>query len=439
MAIPAPAWATELEEEWIESSPSPPHVPAELPVESLTKLTADSIRAKRGSLRALGHAAPRSLPLSRSNSAKIVSGHGEGRALSERSDNLPVEDVLSPTSYRSSSNPEEVPGTFVVKEGVEDDRGKALARKGRDMFGPSALEKMFQPPSPPALPQQAGTSSVQAVEPRRPSHAYAPTNPSRLSKSVTPSTASSITMSELPSRGHQENSAVLQEMVAADSTSSLIASAEEDSGERQSGPFSPPDHAGFPFTFEAPLSPSRQNDSPEPFGPLDNELSHSTVHHRPQHKTSPRTGLRLFRSTYDTYTREHLSALVDSIAIEPSPSPPSLPNAKNLRDWSPDASPSGSSEVSDLRSSKRMRMSPASPRRQDGGIRDWGAQGRAMLDRIRGTDVESGTSASRSRSQTPAGEEMQDGKLALERNLFADMLRRWADNRLRCCRPFPDD
>lgn len=153
------------------------------------------------------------------------------------------------------------------------------------------------------------------------------------------------------------------------------------------------------------------------------EPSHSTLNRRPQrgHGVSPirssRPGLRLFRSTYDTYTREHLSALVDSIAIEPSPSPP-VSDPRDPRDWSPsrslsDRSPSSSASRSgsgtmssggESRSSKRIRLSAPSPRR---GPRDWGAQGRAMMDRIRVRAEESTTSASRSRT---SGEDEHSGE-----------------------------
>ena len=403
-----PAWATELKEEWIETSPSPPHQAAALLTrENLHSTAVDSLRVKRGSLRALGHAAPRGLPTSRANSAKIISGHGEGRVLSERSSNITTEDVLSPPSSRSSSGAVgEVAGTFLVKEGVEDDRGKALAKKGRDMFGPTALEKMFQPPSPPDPPERPKASSNFPENTRRASNPYAPANPSRLSKSMTPSTASSITMSELPTK--LDISLAREDAVIQSRTSSLP---------QQDFSFiypAPEAQSSTATAYEAPLgtAPYPSDDQPVTI----NNISHSTLREQPGHarnrKSSSKAGstnpgLRLFRSTYDTYTREHLSALVDSIAIEPSPSPTSIPNTRDLREWSPSASISGSgeSESSDMRSSKRMRMSPSSPEQEDRGVRDWGAQGRAILERIRARKVESATSASVSRS-----DELEEGK-----------------------------
>ena len=399
-----PGWATELEEEWLETSPSPPPAVIALPApESPPPINPASIRAKRGSLRALGHAAARALPPSRSFSLDANSHniHREGgRVRSERSDNLPP----SPPSSDEGAAPA---GTFVVKEGVEDDRGKALAKvkKGRDMFGPTALEKMFQPPSPDQQPQapshqaqqptsqQSHSKQPHADEPRikpqataptmdarRASHPYAPANPSRLSKSVTPSTASSITMSEMPT-GLAEGLSVTREEEA------------EPDLPRQE----------FSFTYPAP--------APE---------SHSTVFDRP-----PPSGVRLFRSTWNTATREHLSNILDSIALEPSPSPPSAPNAQNLQGWSPDAS---SSESSDMRSSKRMRMSPVSPAKREsgtegGGTIDWGAQGRAMLERIRRRPVESTTSGSVSVSdkRDETRKEEDDGTSSIMLDLGIDV------------------
>ena len=77
-----------------------------------------------------------------------------------------------------------VAGTFVVKDGVEDDRGAYLARGGfasgkKDMFGPSALEKMFQPPSPPQQAVAVASNAPNQPISRKSSHAYAPINPSR--------------------------------------------------------------------------------------------------------------------------------------------------------------------------------------------------------------------------------------------------------------------
>ena len=461
-----PAWQTgELEEEWVESSPSPPPPSIRKPnapasAENLVPQTAESIRLKRGSLRALGHSAPRGLPPSRNasvNSAstpRVISGHGEGRVLSEQIANG-QSDLPSPPNSQPGSDAEGVVGTFVVKDGVDDDRGAHLAKKGRDMFGPSALEKMFRPPSPvapvqpePTSPpaQQQSTSPTSSPPPltsttpsgppyeaaRRLSHPYAPINPSRLSKSVTPSSASTSFNGTNPLDEDSTRDATIP--FAESSHNSLIVeekhSGEEDEYDEEGSParelnsgevetdMSPPGmDEKFPFTFAAPRRAPKpvvtsSNHStefaPSPFH--SNLASHSTFPKPPAGSSKP--GLRLFRGTYDTYTREHLSALVDSIAIEASPSPP-VTSPTNMRQWSSDSSRSrGLSEGSlsaesrtgserlednDSRSSKRMRMSPVSPARQAPGVRDWGAQGRAMMARLRAME-DSTTSASQSRS-----------------------------------------
>jgi hypothetical protein len=125
--------------------------------------------------------------------------------------------------------------------------------------------------------------------------------------------------------------------------------------------------------------------------------NHSTLleHHLPQSTSTPaglsaNDKLRLFRSTYDTYTREHLSAIVDSIGVEPSPSPPH-PYPQPVYEQHTPQSGSENDMSDDSRSSKRLRLSPPSP---DFAPRDWGKQGMDILSRIKGRPVESITSAS---------------------------------------------
>lgn len=468
----APGWQTgELEEEWVESSPSPPRPQARAAsaTETLSKPDPASIRAKRGSLRSLGHSAARALPSSRSasgisNGPKVISGHGDGRVLSERWDNGVGDLIPSPPSSHSSIEDakvgEGVPGTFLVKEGVEDDRGKHLKNWGKskgDMFGPTALERMFQPPSPPtniapaapaastdaeasapattSSPLLATEAATTTPAPRRASHQYAPLNPSRLSKSVTPSTASSstsISVNILEVTIEQETSRIedptVNQSLADDVT--RLESPDLDDGDEPKLDASPiggrPD---YPFTFAAPVRNS--SGQPQEFSPSTHdrsvssfdsrEPSHSTLHLNSSAKIpSPRRvdkGLQLFRSTYDTYTREHLSAVVDSIAIEASPSPVSAAReALMARQWSSDSSPysgSGSgndgsprsgSDESDMRSSKRMRMSPETslghgPRPD---VRNWSSQGRDFMERIEAEEEAGGPRDGN--SQTDRGE-----------------------------------
>ncbi|WVQ85676.1 hypothetical protein IAT38_007842 [Cryptococcus sp. DSM 104549] len=522
MAAHMPGWHTEeLLEEWPESSPSPPPTLAELPVPPKPAPNLDSIRAKRGSLRMLGQAVARPLPPSRSASTasngepgRIVSGHVDGGRGHLPSPGTGLEvGVLSPPSSRSSSDAQDaapvgtVAGTFVVKDGVEDDRGAHLARNGigpkggKDIFGALPLERMFDPPSPPTAPLPAAPTEQAAApepstsptmctptlapkpatdnQPRRASHQYAPVNPSRLSKSVTPSSNDSFTttLSTEPSvvaspamqqRQLEDDSLIRDDTVLndefddSDLPGDFVTAQQGPEGEGQTpyhqrpaqislqsgevetdlSPFVLPGGSNYPFTFESPRQPSWRSATHGSSGrnifDPDNDIpaegegdgpSHSTLNARsrppqlpsaaqpqplaqlPQLAKAPvNPALRLFRSTYDTYTREHLSALVDSIAIEPSPSPPaSLPSVRGLRDWSPapdnsqsPSAPASSSHtestpssisLEDERSSKRLRLSPASPPPRRAGMRDWGAQGRAMMDRIRDRDVGNSTDA----------------------------------------------
>lgn len=436
-----PAWQTDdLGEEWVESSPSPPpSLKAPLQpssTETLPRHDPASIRAKRGSLRALGHSAARSLPPSRSASSpqsgspRVISGHGEGRILSEKVENN-NNGLTLPSPPMSDQEKDGGAGTFVVKDGVDDDRGRHLAKKGKDIFGASALEKMFRPPSP--VPEEPtptpSTPSPATSAPNRPeeiesirkaSNPYAPTNPSRLSKSVTPSSVSSSFSVTLPHPDESQD--ITAPMEEGETESSLIVDVERDrdttrelkSGEVETDMSLPRPGQNYPFTFSHPVDQddskgSNSDPSLSPFNPEDK--SHSTMHHQSTHV---KPGLRLFRSAYDTYTREHLSALVDSIAIDASPSPPPLPAASLMRRGSRLASEGSSSgggnslgsrgsETDDSRSSKRMRMSPSSPARRPNGIRDWAAEGRAMMDRIRNA-AGSTTTESVSHSQGQSGE-----------------------------------
>ncbi|KAK0222049.1 hypothetical protein IW262DRAFT_1434857 [Armillaria fumosa] len=100
------------------------------------------------------------------------------------------------------------------------------------------------------------------------------------------------------------------------------------------------------FTFTVPIPPPAFQSTPSP--PL------------PQ-PTAVRTpgALKLFHFQYDTYTREHLSALVDSIA--PSPSfPSSEPTPTRSGDLD---------EFSRLRSAKRVKLSPRSDYSEEEDIR----------------------------------------------------------------------
>ncbi|KAK4686278.1 protein NUD1, partial [Tremellales sp. Uapishka_1] len=458
MAATAPAWQTEdLLEEWPEDSPSPPDLSKPLPSpQEPPRRTVDvaSVSAKRGSLRMLGYASARGLPVrSQSTPERKSSGTADKSKSFSYSHGIP-----SPPSSRSSSEAEAgepAIGTCVVKD-TEEENGKALPKNpftpkaGKDIFGALALERMFEPPSPPDPPQSTTPVQQPSDHQRRTSHPYAPTYPSRLSKSVTPpshssfATSASVSISNASNLFAQqtdvtqtEDSLLAETIIIEDDTQAPLDNIKEraeelvglKSGEVETdlSPNARNASSNYPFTFTAPLRSSSADRPKEAFEPSlepleDGEPSHSTLHLRKKSVQTPvNPGLRLFRNTYDTYTREHLSALVDSIAMEPSP-PGSLPNAQKVREWSPaytvsdsasgsasTATPSsGSSLSTDARSSKRLRLSPPSPRRRPVPLRDWGAQGRLMMDKIRERDGASGTSASRSISQSQ--ESMTEGQ-----------------------------
>ena len=259
----------------------------------------------------LGHAATRGLPL-----RQVSATNGaESPHYKARDDDLRLSSgsgIPSPPSSRSSSGDEEVEqvvggavrtvksataGTFVVKEGVEDDRGAALARKGlakskSDMFGPIALARMFEPPSPPTAPIASSSSAPVLPTPiadaprdpvRRLSHAYTPTNPSRLSKSITPSVASSSFSQPANTSVQQPDDSVLQsETVLRDDTHAPAADATSLShiaGDQ------------YPFTFHLlrmSMSPKQTPPSIHPCVSVQSRLSRRYIESPALVNTSPR-------------------------------------------------------------------------------------------------------------------------------------------------------
>ncbi|KAG1777184.1 hypothetical protein EV702DRAFT_1179567 [Suillus placidus] len=217
-----------------------------------------------------------------------------------------------------SAAPEPV-GTFLIREDIP---APALLQKtpGRqpkrgiikDFFSPLALEKMFEPPSPP--PSKPTALTLQC----------APMVPSRLSQAYTPN--DSLTDLELPGQP-----------TAVPSLNSLAP---------------PGSGTEYKFTFAV----SRTN------GSVPQAESTPGVYSiaRPP-MTDPR--LRLFQLQYDTFTRDHLSAMVDSIAIntpsggsaEGNASSRSIPRLAlvNLQEATV-------SDDTPIRSIKRVKLSPPS-------------------------------------------------------------------------------
>ena len=276
-----------------------------------------------------------------------------------RNSDLGSSPASTPTAATDDSG-----GTFIVREELPalpllpktPGRNKKPAVK--DFFSPLALEKMFEPPSPPHYHASLPSTS-------RPT--AAPPVPSRLSQVHVPPSESSV----LDDDDNRPTSAVSLPI-------------EEQERLRVEGPQGQ-------FTFTAPR--------PSPFNPAcsipDAQSTpgpNNPTHHLNPPPTDPR--LRLFQFQYDTFTRDHLSAMVDSIAVN-TPSGDGGPTSHSSRRTTPSIlSPVEESSFSRLRSAKRVKLSPASDfsrEKGDGAAiiirpvsrRDYVGESKNLMDQIR--------------------------------------------------------
>ena len=143
----------------------------------------------------------------------------------------------------------------------------------KDFFSPLALEKMFEPPSPP--PQKPIPLALTA----------APAVPSRLSQAFTPNDCWSD--SDSSARGNTPDRSAL-------ASTDLLA----------------PPLGTHKSTLEGPFTFTVPRQSPR-FPQAESTPGQYSAANLPM--TDPR--LRLFQLQYDTFTRDHLSAMVDSIAV----------------------------------------------------------------------------------------------------------------------------
>lgn len=215
------------------------------------------------------------------------------------------------------------PGTFVVREDAPSVSLLPKApghnkNKMKDFFSPMALERMFEPPSPPK----------QSTQPPIPSTSHrtaAPVIPSRLSKVHYPDEFADE---------HNPNEIIetdIPNLAAFD-------------------PRKPSLNGQFTFSFPQ----STPNLSPIP---QSTPAAHPRVQNNPP-STDPR--LRLFQFQYDTFTREHLSAMVDSIAINtPSAGSNATQSARISANVISHISEAEEESMSRMRSSKRIKLSPA--------------------------------------------------------------------------------
>ncbi|KAG8971549.1 hypothetical protein FRB90_010450, partial [Tulasnella sp. 427] len=123
----------------------------------------------------------------------------------------------------------------------------------------------------------------------------------------------------------------------------------------------------FQFTFQLPKTPSHDPNTSRHYSPPDpspnplvvkirdaswgnvNSASHNATSGEPQVEDKPTSDppLKLFQFKYDTFTRDHLGALADSIAVRGSPDSPSAGHDSEDGDEEPV-----------WRSTKRIKLSP---------------------------------------------------------------------------------
>ncbi|KAF5361013.1 hypothetical protein D9756_004838 [Leucocoprinus leucothites] len=217
----------------------------------------------------------------------------------------------------STDIPNRAAGTFLIRDDIPDApfQPKTPGRKKdfmKDIFTPLPLERMFEPPSP----HKPDTRTEHDVD--------------------VPLIEFSPPHTQVTNNGHP-------------SDTPKMASFKE---RKQNN--------ACQFTFTVPRG---INATPRPTLPQAQSTPNPPmVFQLRAPPTDPR--LRLFQFQYDTYTREHLSAMVDSIAINnPSvtgttPSPTSVDN--HLSRVSEMTGPSSLPNVSHLRSAKRVKLSPLS-------------------------------------------------------------------------------
>jgi len=255
------------------------------------------------------------------------------------------------------------PGTFVVREDapavplLPKTPGHNHKSKMKDFFSPMALERMFEPPSPPKRstePPILPTSHLTA----------APAIPSRLS---------TVHYPDDPTVEHDPN-----EIIETDIPNLAAFDPRKPSLNGQ-------------FTFSLPQSTPNLSPIPQ-----STPTTRPRVSNNPP-PTDPR--LRLFQFQYDTFTREHLSAMVDSIAINaPSVAGSNVTPTLSAHVSAHVTSPTSEAEdesMSRMRSSKRIKLSPATdyadeeppptpvPPERPNSRRDYVGESKNLMEQIR--------------------------------------------------------
>ncbi|TDL23216.1 hypothetical protein BD410DRAFT_747256 [Rickenella mellea] len=244
----------------------------------------------------------------------------------------------------------------------------------KDFFSPLALEKMFEPPSPPGSRSNQASGAVKGVSPLPlPS---APSRPSKLSQVVgasffeededSPDEIIETDMPNMGAFGGRKPSAMCQFTfeVPRPSAPPPLSPPEEGRSDERSDEENFNKNTkrhSYPQAQSTPLPPPQEQ---PPSAPL----------------TDPR--LRLFQFQYDTFTREHLSALVDSIGVN-TPSAHSS-NASPVR-LEQNEQDQREPSFAHLRSTKRIRLTPPS---ETGGDdppkrRDYVGEARSFMQQIK--------------------------------------------------------
>ncbi|KAH8114676.1 hypothetical protein DFH11DRAFT_1726686 [Phellopilus nigrolimitatus] len=248
--------------------------------------------------------------------------------------------------------PYEQAGTFVVREDLPvANLPQTPARaKGamKNIFSPLALERMFEPPSPPGKLTPKPKPSL--VAQRRISNR--PVKPSKLSQVIGASF-----LQEEEGEGRQVENG--DEIVETDMLNM-----------GSFGNLKPASDCNFTFSVPHPMKPSFPPNhglaaSPNSNGfNKPNPQAQSTPIPSSQSQQQPNPndsrGLRLFQFHYDTYTRDHLSALVDSFGVNsPSNGSTSKNTTSVVLPASPDAPQEADESFSRLRAAKRIKLTPA--------------------------------------------------------------------------------
>jgi len=233
----------------------------------------------------------------------------------------------TPLASRSSAI-----GTFHVHEDVAHapllPKTPGHNKKGlvKDFFTPLPLERMFEPPSPPIQSSSGAKSRT----------------PSPLSRSMR-------SQDPLERRGKEDTEEVEEDEIIETDMPNMSSF----HGRKAS--------MACQFTFSVPRDPLARKNTISNAGFPQAQSTPNPPPYPPTAAPATDPRLRLFQFQYDTYTRDHLSALVDSIAIN-TPSgtgttgtPTSFNNALSRVSEVTGTAPN----MSHMRSTKRIKLSPS--------------------------------------------------------------------------------